>query len=946
MPFETGSQSLDTLSNELLRRLIEVQRQDAGDKALKRPIREIAFHDFAAYRLLLKPSLITFIGDEMTGTSSSQPVDLDAWIEFDWFVSWFPQEIQVTIRDVVFGEVSLVMYTGYGDAINPNDPQVMHDIENHLHPMVADFAEVFRETMGLVLFELFRIAADKYAFTEKAREAVRNWLHGQLMSMVDGDHTIQYENFIKLQSAAFWLGGTPQVVSAIGNFQREAPPGGPEPTSFGEKLPPNYPFTPFTPDTVNFGFMMIYRQTWTPLGTQPGEVVRTLPLGPRQAEKIGIKLVNTTRSSRSSESTRSLETSTEASATSKDSSEIVDEASSKFHWDVNADASGPIEMVEVGVSAGMGGELASSSRETKSRLNETMKKTASRLRSDTKIVVTLEREQQDERSQYSEIVNPNDEIAVTYVYSRLQRQYEIETHLATVDAVVYVAERVPAPKEVTGDWIRRHDWIIARALLDESFRDDLDVVRNHEYSSPVVEPIDANIQRLMQTISGTADATPGGIPDYSGVGGTIPDLFQNMQQAYEREVERQRARTAESERYRRAVRRLRAHLYDNILHYCHAIWSAEDPNARYLRYRAIRVPIRWEFIGTGAPIGHTIEGQFAPAIANQQTDTAMLVDLIDLAGPVGYCGNYAVYRLRVSDAWPSLTSMIDLARLPFLRITVAVRHEDKKRADLFDCFGAASASRQEERRYRLIYTEDDVPFFLLQSEQAARVFTDVDKLPYTEGRYLQFEALRIWITPRTDGQGAVARLQTGDTFSVSVRMLPVLEDPERRLITWSTGPLPEVDEEAFFTPETIEKFGEFFADCAEVLKKVGKLQPGWKDLDPAAQAVLLGRYFDYLLKIRHTQRILVDSNDLILTREVDTTSSLEPFKALHRYIDALSAFEDMTAKQLENRRVSARLQANLLGDPNVDRVTIVSGDADAPIVTAIDGGGPDDGDDG
>src|SRR5262249_31494950 len=115
----------------------------------------------------------------------------------------------------------------------------------------------------------------------------------------------------------------------------------------------------------------------------------------------------------------------------------------------------------------------------------------------------------------------------------------------------------------------------------------------------------------------------------------------------------------------------------------------------------------------------------------------------------------------------------------------------------------------------------------------------------------------------------------------------------------------------------------------------------WADLDPQGKDVLLGRYIDYLLKVRHTQQVVVDSNDLILTREVDTSSSLEPFKSLHRYIDALSAFEDMTAKPLEDRRMDGRLAASCLGDPNGARMTVVSGDGPIPVVAAVDGSSGD-----
>src|SRR5690606_2762193 len=69
--------------------------------------------------------------------------------------------------------------------------------------------------------------------------------------------------------------------------------------------------------------------------------------------------------------------------------------------------------------------------------------------------------------------NPNDEIAVTYVYSKLQRQYEISTFLAQLNTVVFVAERVPSRSELTSQWFRKHAGVLADALLDDAFADDL-----------------------------------------------------------------------------------------------------------------------------------------------------------------------------------------------------------------------------------------------------------------------------------------------------------------------------------------------------------------------------------------------------------------------------------------------------------------------------------------
>ena len=61
----------------------------------------------------------------------------------------------------------------------------------------------------------------------------------------------------------------------------------------------------------------------------------------------------------------------------------------------------------------------------------------------------------------------------------------------------------------------------------------------------------------------------------------------------------------------------------------------------------------------------------------------------------------------------------------------------------------------------------------------------------------------------------------------------------------------------------------------------------------------------------------------MLSLLVDHSQSLEPFKAAHRFVDVLSASADTESKRIENARRQARLDADELGDPDVDRVTVV-----------------------
>ena len=66
----------------------------------------------------------------------------------------------------------------------------------------------------------------------------------------------------------------------------------------------DYPFEVFPAPSVNLGIVLLYRQRWRPLGLQPGEVVRTVPLGPGQTEKVSTKVTRRTKTTRATESFR------------------------------------------------------------------------------------------------------------------------------------------------------------------------------------------------------------------------------------------------------------------------------------------------------------------------------------------------------------------------------------------------------------------------------------------------------------------------------------------------------------------------------------------------------------------------------------------------------------------------------------------------------------------
>lgn len=941
MIFRTGDQALDQRLGDQLRILAERAAPEGNLLSRIARIREAVFHDFSAYRFVLPPAYLRRRGgraDAVGGGAVVDGSDLDVstWMAFDSFVSRFDTDVQGVVSEWIRHEVGRMVLRESVDYVGVVEWwSESFEREQRTFQVFVDARDGFSLGLAPDLFAFYLATNRPAAFLVAAQEAVATWLHDALVALRSPDGTYSFSAIQQVRTAAFWEAGAAVILAGLSGFlpvEGEDDPDNGEP-EFGETLPDSYPFEPFMPGSVNFGLQLVYRQGWTPLGTQPGEIVRTLPLGPKQTERITIKAVRRTKATRQTEISSSIETATESSAATKDSSEVVQEAAESFNWHAETSATASFGFGSASLTAGAGGENSSASRDTKSQLNETMEKTASKIRKDTKIVVSTEVEETSEFSQVSEISNPNDEIAVTYIYSRLQRQYEIRTYLSEVNQAVYVAEPIPAPGEITGPWIRRYDWILARALLDESFRSDLDFVRSHE-TEAAPEGVDPRIAALMGSIAGDGVGTVPGVPDLSGLSGQIPDLYRQQQESYEREVERRRAREADRAQYRRSVRRLRGHVYDNILHYCRAIWSAEDPDQRLLRYTKIRVPIRWEFIATGnGP--QSVDGYFAPSVSNLQRDTVPLSDLVNPAGPIGYAGNYSVFYLRQSTRWTSVINMLRMMQAPYLRFETEI-WRDRLDANI-GLRAVVSDSLTGSAHYRLTYGDGDGtgPVLLVEGLNDGEIWTQVRTLPVREGAELVFLGIKLILS-------GVAAFRDGDRFELNVFSRQMLEDPEMKALRWSVAPIAEGLEAPFFSAEVVAEMRENFAD---VYRAFDGADPAasWADADADQRAILLARYYDLLLRRQHTRRIVLDTNNLLLTREVDDATTLEPFKGLHRVIDVLSANSNARSEQLAAARLAARLDIGELGDPDIDKLTVVATEPGAAGLAALDTLQPDDG---
>jgi hypothetical protein len=695
-------------------------------------------------------------------------------------------------------------------------------------------------------------------------------------------------------------------------------------TTYVAADPKAYSFLPYSPFEVNFGIRVVYRQDWRPLGNQPGEVIRTIPLGPKQVEKVSTKVVTTTKLNQTNETMTSTETSTESATTTKDSSDVVRETSDSFKWHVDAEAGGQVGAFTAKLSAGAAGEMASNSKDTKSRLNESTSKSASRTKRDVKILITTEQTVTDETSRTSEISNPNDEIAVTYVYSKLQRQYEIETRMAEVNSVVFVPEEVPAYEAITTSWVQRNAWIIGRVLLDTSFVEDL--------SSLTQEPDDLALPDDKATFLAAMTKSTDAIAEYKVfTGGYMPDLLGSGQQSYERYIERARGSAAEKARkaHRRAA--LIDHIRRNILHYMRAIWASEDSDQRRRRYDRILVPTQWSFAAAGVANqpGDPVPGRFEPVYSSGSLRP--LTEIIHPAGPIGYVANYAVFLLRGDPRLANLHEALATLRASFVRYLVNV---DPGNLTLLGA--AAFMPRHPAATYEATFNQNWSAARILETGQLS---IPVETFSIGSDFALDIEGVRVWLN------GVPSN---GTTVRVQMRVTDDLEDPALRVLRYLSPAPHGADEATVFTDL-------FLDDMWSLVPELGVLTtlsnpPGiWGKLSTQQKNWVRTLYHTYLLRRDSTKRFVLDTNNVVLNLEVGDTPALEEFKRLHRYLDVLTAAEERIKRKLENERRQKRLNADDYGDPDIEKVVVmgsanelrafVGSTIDEPVATGLEGDG-------
>ncbi|HEX7151614.1 MAG TPA: hypothetical protein VF618_09020 [Thermoanaerobaculia bacterium] len=242
-----------------------------------------------------------------------------------------------------------------------------------------------------------------------------------------------------------------------------------------QRLQEPYAFTTFAANrqerSVNFGIRVTYQQEWKPLEYQAGRLAKTITLAPKEVRKYS-KTVKRHRKRAEKEVEKHVSIrKDELSQTSRVEQEIIRKATAKTHFEIGSEtSSGNPELTPTStVKTSFEREVGQVSDNVKKSFNESVRKAVQELTNELTVEINREETEDVEETESGEIANPNDELAVTFLFYELQRRYRIAERIHRIMPVVLVAQEMPKPHEINEAWLISHDWILRRVLLDDSF---------------------------------------------------------------------------------------------------------------------------------------------------------------------------------------------------------------------------------------------------------------------------------------------------------------------------------------------------------------------------------------------------------------------------------------------------------------------------------------------
>ena len=651
-----------------------------------------------------------------------------------------------------------------------------------------------------------------------------------------------------------------------------------------------YAFEIFAPGSVNFGVLVTYRQRWTPLTYQVGNLVKTLTLTPKETRKISTKrVIKRDRSVKEMENSLRVRKE-ESSNTGRDEAEIIAKAEAKTNFSLTAKGSYDIGIADGDSTLVFGKDAATTSSDTKKTFREAVLKAALEYKDEHKLEVETRETYEEEVSESTEITNPNDELSVTHLFYELQRRYKISEHIHRLTPVVLVAMDVPNPSRAAIDALLfTHGWVIERVLLDDQFRRPLEYLRtkiageaaalaamaqNIAMLTAVVQELKKSYTQARTLANQTADLlTAQTVIKAQATAESNEGLWEKASEALtgdsDSAIDVDAARILEDaarERFDRAVaqeKALRSQLDSETATLNAATDAFAKANAEHLNclmdLGALRLHIKDDIL------------YYMQAIWSHTSDDQIFLALHKKKVPRLATQEHTYKLSPVPEPPSSVTTKPG-------QVTLAVEKNIKLRGDLDpeEDFVALAEVAQLDRR--MGYIGNMVIFPLAQSN----ALTDFMMTPYVDS-------------------------ELG------------LRDP---------------DEFGNFTPE------EFVAYAHALNEQMQRQLENGEITEEQVQQTIdqLTEQYKRLLSAprRAEDEIIVPTGSLYIESLPAAQPTLEDFKLAHRVMDVKKVQAEVRRLEMENVRYAARILSDERDDPEVEKKIIIDGRPDAIVVPAGD----------
>ena len=222
--------------------------------------------------------------------------------------------------------------------------------------------------------------------------------------------------------------------------------------------------------SINYGILVTYRQKWQPINYQVGELVKTIPLAPKEVRKFSKKMTVRTKITQKEAEKNSTNRRDESNTTSRAEEEIIRKATLNNSFNLVAQGKYKLPIIGEGSqTTTIGRNAGKISEEVKKAFREAVTKAANEYKQERTLEITTEEFEEFEETESGEISNPNDELSVTFMFYELQRRYRVSEKIHHLTPVILVAQEIPKPDDIDEDWLIAHDWILKRVILDDSF---------------------------------------------------------------------------------------------------------------------------------------------------------------------------------------------------------------------------------------------------------------------------------------------------------------------------------------------------------------------------------------------------------------------------------------------------------------------------------------------